>query len=88
MAEALTAYSLAVGEHMWTWDSGPGPDKVYDNDYLRVPVEWEVRDPERARHAYADLNVKLDTLVEALKQLFRVMHEFEPEGAHSGSDRI
>lgn len=73
---AAQAYSGAILENMWTWDTGPRTKP--DPEFLRVPVEWQSADLRRYDVAHKLLSERRSVLVKALRDLFKVLHDVAP----------
>jgi hypothetical protein len=73
---AARAYSEAILENMWTWDTGPRTKP--DPKFLRVPVEWQSTDLGRYDAAHKLLSERRSALVKALRDLFKVLHDVAP----------
>jgi hypothetical protein len=73
---AAQAYSQTIIENMWTWDTGPRTRP--DPDFLRVPIEWQSSDVSRYDAAHKLLSERRSTLVGALRNLFKVLHDVAP----------
>jgi len=71
---AVTAYSLALGEHTWQMDSDGQP---WEHTYVQVPREWEGRDPQRFYAAHDDLEARRGELITALRELFAARHDLQ-----------
>ncbi|MFD1504425.1 hypothetical protein FE374_05085 [Georgenia yuyongxinii] len=69
--DANRAYNSAIGEYMWTKDSGPRTERQYE--LLSVPAEWHHTQKRKAHDALADARF---CLVRALRELFAVMHDY------------
>jgi hypothetical protein len=73
---AASAYHAKLFKE--TWPSLIGPGQPADYEYLCVPPEWEHEDPERFKSAHDELRGCWLDLVNALDNVFTLLHKMEP----------
>lgn len=74
--EATTRYSQSLHEHMWAEDDGErGPSST---EFVRVPIEWKTKYPERSKKAYAELDTTRLNLITSLRTMFKELHSAKP----------
>lgn len=71
----VAKYAATLRNHTWFKDSGPRSESDYD--YLSLPIEWKANDPDRYHAALAELRATWTPAKSSLKQLFRVLHEYQ-----------
>jgi hypothetical protein len=74
VAKNLESYFSALFSNTWSVGSSPNATQFFDDNFIQVPPEWEMEDPERFSNAYKQLNQCRIDFITSLDKLFNAIH--------------